>query len=148
METNKRHCAPIVPVPSPHKLHYTALLTLYIVSMCGHPCSIIGAHAQPHIPSGHQHCLNVSMSAVSLAMTSLVSCLHLVIYTLYNKHIYTRKKQYSNKDYLLILMYLFHSILWVLYKLLFPSIFVFKFEVLNFVHSKSERLSIYSRVYK
>ena len=79
----------IVLVPSPHKLHYTALLTLYIVSVCGHPCGIIGAHAQSHIPSGHWQCLHV-WCPMSHAMASLVSCLQLAIYTLHQTQLHQK----------------------------------------------------------
>ena len=87
----------IVLVPSPHKLHYTALLTLYIVSVCGHPCGIIGAHAQSHIPSGHWQCLHV-WCPMSHAMPSLVSCLQLAIYTLHQTQLHKKTIFQEKKD--------------------------------------------------
>ena len=77
-------------------------------------------------PTSHLATDTVSMSPCLLCpLPWPVWCLVCIWqFTHYNKHNYTRKKQYLNKKYLL--MYLFLSFLWVLCKLLFPSIFVFK----------------------
>ena len=116
--------------PWPPKLHYTALLTLYIVSVCGHPCGVIGAHASPasHLTTDH---VSVSASVpcpLPWPVWCLMSCLHLASY---NKHIYTKKQYSEEKKQFLHLLYTIFLTRSFVFKLKFWIFLLKEWEVVN-----------------